>query len=254
MEMIVHICDLHCGVATDMPFNINVRQNFINILDEITKLKPALVVIGGDLCLGDPDIEIYNWIYGIIKEYPLQFMILPGNHDSIKMMQEAFPPDQVLQAEWQKITINDYDLIFFDTADGYLKKSQMNVIENLDSDRLALLFMHHPPLKIQVPYMDNKHAMNNIDDFNRIKPKFHWPIPIFCGHYHVEKTMLSKYWSLFVTPSLFMQIDERKEHFEVEHYRIGYRKITISENTIYTSVHYLEGDQPSGSNSGKAIE
>ena len=87
-------------------------------------------------------------------------------------------------------------IMFLDSGTGDLGEKQWNWFERMINSVAAedlYIFMHHPPLLIGVPYMDNKHSFTETDHFQEILAKypekrFHF----FCGHYHVDRTYLFK--------------------------------------------------------------
>ena len=109
-------------------------------------------------------------------------------------------------------------------------------------EKAVIIFMHHPPVLSGVPFMDNKHFLKNYTDFQRIAFQYPYPIHIFCGHYHVEKTVSIQNLHVYITPSTFYQIDWREAEFKVDHYRIAFREIDITGGMLRHGLHYLDGN------------
>ena len=53
----------------------------------------------------------------------------------------------------------------------------------------SVVIMHHPPDRMHVPHMDEVHYLKDKDEVMQILTEADKPISIFCGHYHVEKSM-----------------------------------------------------------------
>lgn len=99
--------------------------------------------------------------------------------------------------------------------------------------------MHYPPIFSGVPHMDLNYNLTNMEEVQAIFYDYGKPLTIFTGHYHVEKTILSKNISVYITPSCFVQIDQQDIHFKPDHFQIAYRVIDFDKDTLHTSVHYL---------------
>ncbi|HRJ15700.1 MAG TPA: hypothetical protein PLI34_11965, partial [Saprospiraceae bacterium] len=100
----------------------------------------------------------------------------------------------------------------------------------------------HPPLKAGVPFMDNHYPLQNPEVFlDVIAACPQHPIHVFCGHYHVEKTVHSGYLHVHITPSTFFQIDGFREDFGIDHYRPGMRVLDLSDDGGFMhAVKYLD--------------
>ena len=111
-------------------------------------------------------------------------------------------------------------------------------------DRDAVIFMHHPPVTGGVPFMDSKHALQNMHEVHAILFNFPHHLTIFCGHYHAEKTLCSRNLTVHITPSTYFQIDTHAQGFKVDHYRIACREINLrSDGVVESMVIYQEGNK-----------
>ena len=48
-----------------------------------------------------------------------------------------------------------------------------------------IIFIHHPPLQANVPYMDNNHALKDQEELQQILVTAAGEVHLFCGHYHI---------------------------------------------------------------------
>jgi Icc protein len=87
---IIQLTDLHIGKENEKPYDVDVRQNFLDILEQLNKEKFDLLVISGDLCFRDPDQEIYDWIHQQLSRYSFYAIIISGNHDSNEMINATY--------------------------------------------------------------------------------------------------------------------------------------------------------------------
>lgn len=246
MIRLIQITDLHIGQPGDNTFGVDVRMNFAEILQEAAKLKPDALILTGDLCfdLGDP--QIYKWIRQQLNMYGIPFEVIPGNHDSVELMAAAFDKmqhfkDNELYFSWQSGT---EEIIFLDTSPGVVSSKQLAWLKNKLSTKKGdfILFMHHPPILCGVPHMDSKYALRNRDDLQEILFEYRGKIHIYCGHYHVERTLYLHNLIVNITPSCFFQIDMNSEAFRIDHYRIAFRLIEMEgSGLLRQSLHYFDG-------------
>lgn len=244
---IIQITDLHVDDEGGFPFNIDVRKNLIRILTAIKKQKPDHLVVSGDLCYRDPKADIMQWVKEVLDYSGMRYSVIAGNHDDSEMMAEVFNIKHLLNDEelYYAKKIGKETILFLDTAKGFLSKKQSNwlsrQLKNADED--VIVFMHHPPVKAGVAFMDNRHPMQYIEKVQKIFFEYPANIHVFCGHYHVEKTIRVKNLSVHITPSCFFQIDHHSPEFKVDHHRIGYRELVFENQVLTSTVRYFNGSK-----------
>lgn len=233
---ILQITDLHIGLANQHPFDVDVRANFKQIIQQIRTQNADALMISGDLCYQDGDSAIYEWIKEELKSVDYPYYLLTGNHDDTKLMLDTFQllPGSDGQHLYYQIEDSPMPCFCFDTGIGTISTSQLEWLS--EALRLLqqpiLIFMHHPPLPMGVPYMDNNHALSNGQDLCDLLTSYGHPVHIFTGHYHVDKTCSYQNLTVHITPSCFFQIDWRLPDFGVAHHRIAYRDIQVSANGL----------------------
>ncbi|MEO1514048.1 MAG: metallophosphoesterase [Bacteroidota bacterium] len=244
---IIQITDLHIDLAGAMPFEIDVRDNFKRVLDEVLLLRPDHLVITGDLCYRDGDAKIYEWIYDQMDQQPVPYDVLAGNHDDSSTMARVFGKAHMLNdgEYYYAKKLKKFHCLFLDSARGSHSLVQLKWLERQlrQADAPVLIFMHHPPTKAGVPFMDNKYPLQDIEAVQKVFFEHPHPISVFCGHYHVEKTIAIQNVCVQITPSCFFQIDQQEEDFKVDHHRIAYRIIDLDKDCIQSTVRYLEGSK-----------
>ena len=244
---IIQLTDLHVDKADEMPFEIDVRQNFIDALDSVKTYQPDHLVLTGDLCYADGEKEIYDWIHSVLEDFGVPYDIVPGNHDDSGLMAEVFDRNHLLNGKelYYAKKIGKYLCLFLDSAVGSHSKEQLNWLKRQlhNHDDSVIIFMHHPPSKAGVPFMDNKYALQDIPAIQEILLEHRHPVHVFCGHYHVEKNLCIKNLSISITPSCFFQIDQREKDFKVDHHRIAFRVIELNNGVLGSTVRYLPGNK-----------
>lgn len=246
--LIVFITDLHTGNEGETALGIDLRLNFLDILDAVEQHPYDFLVIGGDLCIREGDREIYQWQKTHLDALDKPYYIIAGNHDDQEILNQVFPnlPGAKGQEIYYDLTIENQPLLFLDTARGFTSGTQKSWLRNRllkYQNRQVIVFMHHPPKLMGVPHMDQKHALQDRDAILGIFRETTNQKHIFCGHYHVQKSTFVQQVAIHVTPSLFFQIDQFREDFAVDHRSIAYRIIQISDEEISTSLHFLAGNQ-----------
>lgn len=245
--LILFITDLHTCAEGEFPHNIDLRQNFLDILRATSRHNYDFLVVGGDLCFSDGNLDIYRWQKHYLDLLKKPYFIIPGNHDDQILLNQVFPQfaltgDSEIYYQYQ---IREKTILFLDTARGFTSKTQKtwlrSQLQRLNNQRTTI-FMHHPPMLMQVPHMDKKYALQDRDEILGILEETPGQKDLFCGHYHVSKHGSKDQVSIHITPSLFFQIDQFDEDFAVDDLRIGYRLIRITDQNVLSSVHYLNGN------------
>ena len=242
---VVQLTDLHIDEEGYNPFEIDVRANFLKLLDEALATKPQHLVLTGDLSNRDGGVEIYEWLFDHLQQQPIPYDIIPGNHDHSVSLAETFQRTQLLTENelFFAKKIGKQSCIFLDSAVGKHSFKQLKWLERQlrQAGSPVIIFMHHPPTLAGVPFMDNKHALQDIEAIQKVLCEHPHSVTVFCGHYHVEKTIQFKNVVVHITPSAFFQIDQRSEDFKVDHHRIALRVIDLVNDSIHSSVYYYEG-------------
>lgn len=240
---IIQITDLHLGTAEEKPYGVDVRQNFLDTLQAVRERSPDYIIITGDLCLDIGVRETYEWIKGRMDLMGIPYEVQSGNHDDTRMLAEVFGIEALMIGKdlFYKKHFGEYTLYFLDTSSYMLSQQQMTWLS--DELRTAsgdiYLFIHHPPIYSGVPFMDNDHPLKNRDELTDLLLNVAHPIHAFCGHYHVDKVIRKANLTTYITPSLYFQINDGFEAFELDHKRIGFREIILEHGILQTGVRYI---------------
>lgn len=240
---ILQITDLHLGHKGEDTDGVDVRANFEKILAAIPEHQPDHLVISGDLCYLDGDATIYQWIKGKLDQLGIPYDLISGNHDNPSLLAKTFAYNGRLK-EGELYYLNviaGEPVLFLDTTTRVVSKKQIAWLQKqlATYQQELIIFMHHPPVKGGVPFMDNKHYLKNMDEVQAVLTAHPYNLTIFTGHYHVEKTIRYKNLEVNITPSCFYQIDQQSKEFKVDHYRVGFRKIELEDKMLRHTVCYL---------------
>ncbi len=116
----------------------------------------------------------------------------------------------------------------------------MWLAKELSKEKEAIIFMHHPPILAGVPHMDTKYPLQNRDELVHILYSHPHKINVFCGHYHIAKTIETKNITVNICPSNFYQIDDSCDSFRIAHHNIGFQVISIRKPSIQTDVKWID--------------
>ncbi len=243
---IVQITDTHIGAEGENTRDVDVRVNFVAMLEVALRVQPDYLVFTGDLCYDTSNTFVYNWIKTHLDALALPYDLIPGNHDDPALMARVFEREHLLLPDGEMAFVRPWgglQFFFLDTSPGFLSEAQADWLQHKLSGARGrqVIFMHHPPLPAGMPFMDGRYPLLNPDVFRRAVAGYADPVHVFCGHYHIEKTVHEGALHVHITPSTFFQIDPFNEKFAVDHYRPALRVIDIDdEGRLLHSVRYLD--------------
>jgi 3',5'-cyclic-AMP phosphodiesterase len=243
---ILQLSDLHIAAPGTDTYGIDVRANFLACLEAGRLLGAQRIAITGDLCFREADPEVYGWLREELDRCGTEWAAIPGNHDGSAEMAGAFGMEERLQGgelywreEWAGRRI-----FFLDTARGDISQSQLDWLgkglAEQDQREAPLVFMHHPPVPLGVPYMDRLEPRPDSIRFLAALGTSQRPPHVFTGHYHVGSFTALPEATFWACPSTFYQICQSSEDFRVDHRRPGFRMVNILPKGIRCSLHHLE--------------
>lgn len=244
---IIQCTDLHVGLPNENTYGVDVRQNLLDMLEAIQLEKPDYLVVSGDLCYMSGDSDIYRWIKTQLDRTEIPYFVISGNHDDTRLLAEVFGETANLNNDELFFTkrINNKDIIFLDSAKAFHSEEQLDWLNDQlqNAKGEVLIFMHHPPLKAGVNFMDNNYPLKDREKIQKIFFQYSDNVSVFCGHYHIEKTITRKNVMVQITPSCYVQIDQNEAEFKADHYDIAYRIIDVNEKYTTSTVRYLNGNK-----------
>jgi Icc protein len=239
---IVQMTDLHVGEEGEQGFGVDVRANFLKILQATRQLQPDQIVVTGDLCLHHGSAKVYNWLKAHLDQLNISYEVIAGNHDDSQLLATAFGKSAALAGEelyffkeWARVSC-----LFLDTRTAEMSAAQLQWLRDClqTIQNQVIIFMHHPPILAHMPWMDEYYPFQMQEEIQEVFFAHPYPIQVFCGHYHIEKTIQQRNLSVHITPSCYFQIDPHSVDFKIDHYNIALREIEIEEDAIRHSVRY----------------
>lgn len=242
------VSDLHTSLSGKTSHGVDVKSNFLRVFEDIKSVDPDYIWIGGDLCLREPQTEIYQWQHGLLEDMKIPYRIIPGNHDDSHMLSGVFSQQAAYmhgdEMYWTEVLPNNNRVIFLDSSKGEISVDQKRWLQGFTDCRQPItILMHHPPAIMHVPYMDLNHKLRDHAEVMDILHKFSMPPYILCGHYHIDKTVMTRAITIRILPSCYFQLRGDIQDFGVDHHYIGYALLEIYDDRIETSIKYLYGDR-----------
>jgi len=231
------------GEEGELGYSVDVRANFLKILQEAKLLKPDFLVVTGDLCMHNGSTTIYQWLKKQLDQMNIPYEVISGNHDDPVLLANAFNKNEDLHHKelYFSRKMNHKNILFLDTTLAKMSQAQLNWLQEClqTTDQQAIIFMHHPPMLANMPWMDAKYPFQMHDEIQQILFTHPYPVHVFCGHYHIEKTIQYRNIHVNITPSCYFQIEPHAQEFKVHHYKIALREIEIENDMIRHSVYYF---------------
>lgn len=189
----IQFSDLHLTAdAQPLYGKIDTEKAFGTALERLKSLEPPsdLLLLTGDLVhAGSP--AGYQRLRAALAQAPMQYALLPGNHDSREELRAAFSdhawagePLCCLRQDWPEGTLLLLDTTVPGEEWGEMGDAQMAWLEAAcPADRPVLLCQHHPPFDIDVPGMDAIRCRG--DEWLRAWLQAHPNVEaLLCGHVH----------------------------------------------------------------------
>ena len=242
---IAHISDFHLPNKPGQKVNgvfpdANLSEAVAVLKKQIP--KPDLIILGGDL-LEDGQKGDYEPISELFKDFQVPLHTVVGNHDDLKTLKQS----SLLEKG------NDYP------GYGSFDHGKIHVIllhssgtgkppGNLDEQQLlwlsedlsvnhgkpVLIFMHHPPIDSDVPWLD-KIKLANADAFWKILPPYSKNIlGVFFSHLHIQLSTVIRGVLVASPPAICFQFsgnsDASKEELSAE--QPGFNLIDVKDWSV----------------------
>ena len=216
MQKLLVITDLHIRAAGQTIIGLDPMARFLAVLQAALAHHgdaEALILMGDLTHTGKP--AEYARLAEVLARVHLPMLCLLGNHDRRAAFLTAFPQTPVTKSGHVQavLDLDGHRIITLDTLDGppYPKghsagllgsdrlKWLRRALEEADG-RIPLVFAHHPPMRIGLPFMDDIRLQDGRELLALLAayPGAH----LFCGHVH--RTVSGSAWgvpfTLFKSP------------------------------------------------------
>jgi Icc protein len=208
---------------------------FIAVLEDVRRraLPFDLLVLSGDTA-HDEGPATYRAARKELGEWADRVRAVPGNHDQRAGLAEAFPAAGGVA---ERVTFHerwrDWQAIGLDTQrpgelPGSLGNEQLAWLDGLLGDaRLpTLLFMHHPPVDVQSPWLDAIKLQDAAEFAGMLSRHPHARL-VSCGHVHQETASSLGGIAVLTTPAVGPQFRPRTAQLEIDPGPPAYRLIEL---------------------------
>jgi DNA repair exonuclease SbcCD nuclease subunit len=231
MHKVAHITDLHLGSPGERYLGLALRERFLKVLASAKQQQPDFYVLGGDYSLRSPDAEACQWLCKEMNKLNCPYFILSGNHDKSCMLADIFGLELQggqLRYAFQYKGINH---LFLDSSLGFVAGDQLRWLrERLQPDQRSIIWMHHPPQLMGMPFMDLNHPLRQRAPLLEVFADHPRPLTLLCGHYHAALRLNHGKLQIHVAPPTSFFIDTTCETFEQDDYPAGYQILLLGSN------------------------
>ncbi len=210
---LVQLTDLHLMADSDALYRgVDSRSHFLAALQQALSLEPELLLLTGDLA-EQVQPETYAWLYQQLQATGLAWQWLPGNHDSVELMQSFKPAHFELSlAGWQLLSLNTS---LPGEAAGWLAASELERLSQaLAAQRPTLIALHHHPLPVGSAWMDAL-GLKNAAALWEVLQAADQPRVLLCGHVHQAASWQHLGASVYATPATSVQFRPQVEQFQL---------------------------------------
>ncbi len=206
---------------------VDVQARLDAMLAEITRHKPDLVVVSGDVS-DDGSLASYQRAAEQLDALGCRWVWLPGNHDHPATMADVRPLTPVVHQDgWQIILLNSW---IEGEEGGRLGEAQLNRLEAqlAADDTPALIMLHHPPVSVEAAWM-NEIGLEDREAFWAGPGRYDHVHAVLCGHIHHELTCLHDGVPVMTVPAVAAQFVPDSPDFAVDsHAPGGFRLMRLS--------------------------
>ncbi|UOY05513.1 metallophosphoesterase [Muricauda sp. SCSIO 64092] len=235
IERIAHITDLH--LDEEFPFNdqVSARKRLDAILRDIKGENIDYIICTGDI----GENEGIPYFFEQVKSNTLSITL--GNHDKFDAISKYHDvgADHTSKKIYRSTLKAYYKFIFLDSSSGTIDGQQLDWLKKeLISTKPIVIFMHHPIIGLNVK-VDEIGKLKNRNELTDILTGTTNVIHIYCGHYHMEDTLVHKNIIQYITPAVAFQIKKSSDSITLDTSISGYRIIQIEKSEISSKVKLL---------------
>lgn len=194
--LIAQISDMHVVNEGELCNEfIPTNDMLINTIGRINEIKPKvdIIIATGDLTQNGTKSEYKN-LKKILSNIDIPVYLIPGNHDNPNNLKDVFQNHNYLPTKGSlsyvikefPITIIGIDTTIESSPSGEISEKLLNWLENeleKSRDKPVIIFMHHPPFKTGIWWMDAI-GLKGKKKFELTLKKFNNIEAVLCGHIH----------------------------------------------------------------------
>jgi 3',5'-cyclic AMP phosphodiesterase CpdA len=198
LTVLVQITDTHIVERGTLLYGMaDTARNLADTVSEINAMRPQpdAVLITGDL-VEHPGPVTYSHFRDLIEPLKMPVFLMPGNHDDPEAMWSYFgntpmfpckPPHYQYVIEEFPFRILMLNSHFDDSELPSFGPRRLQWLEEAlsDSDRPALVAIHHPPMKTGIDFIDMV-GEQWYQDLHKVLARHPQVLKVICGHGHLD--------------------------------------------------------------------
>lgn len=246
---VVQISDTHLladrtGCVAEVPTWLS----FCAVLDDIDERHGNfdLLVVTGDLAQDELE-PTYAHLREGLGERLSRSRLIPGNHDDRPALRKIFPEFFSADAQWLTFAVDcgNWRVVGLDSqvtgaVHGALSAEQLKWLDDELSHHPQphLIFLHHPPLAIGVPWMDGI-RLRNEEPFLELLSKHPHVKAVSAGHVHQPFSQTTSAPAIYTAPSTCFQFGSGLDKsISTTHH--GYRVFTLKDDAVSSEVARIQ--------------
>lgn len=172
-------------------------QALIQSLQQLP-FQADLILHTGDV-IYDPVESAYTKVKELFAPFEMPIYYIAGNHDDNDGLQRQLMAQDAMPYLHYEFEVNGVQFICVDSNGpaevpaGYVTKEQLAWLDELctaDDDRPLVIAIHHNPIPVDVPWLDDWMRITNGLDFHHIVKKARERlVGVFHGHIHQNTTV-----------------------------------------------------------------
>lgn len=234
---VLQISDCHLVLPTATLLGVDTQASLEAVLSQAcAQREPDAVIASGDLA-HDPTEDVYQRFLQTVRRFTeAPLLCLPGNHDVLSVMQAAgLPMAPLALGAWDIVALDSHE----DDAPCALitaqDRQQTGQYLSAAEGKHALLATHHPPVKINSPWLD-KDGIQNAGELvswlaersvRRGKRRLRG---LVFGHVHQSIENRIDQLPVYGTPSTCFQFAPGSKTFTVDRQCPGYRWLHLADD------------------------
>ena len=243
---LIQITDLHlCETAADIQtFGVNTDEALSTVIKHIAacKRQPDLLVATGDLAQ-QPLAAVYRRLQGYFAKLGYPVYTLCGNHDDPEMAARLLNHGNVNYCG--VLLLDKWRLIFLDSSQRGRVDGELSALELLRLEQLlkhpaaahVIIFLHHPPIKIDSQWMD-RIRLKNSDALFAIIDRYPQVRAVVFGHIHQQFESTRAGVRLIGTPATSIQFKPGTVNMAIDSLPPAYRSFELHDDGDFTtSIH-----------------
>ena len=214
-------CHLFANAEDDLR-GWNTRESFERVFDAIAANEAPfdLLLATGDFSQ-DETAESYRYLSAKLDSLDVPVAWLPGNHDDQAVMAESFHGDSILPE--RHLLIGNWHIVLLDSTipgevRGRVDERQLEFMHDAlrrQSDRHALVCLHHPAIPCGSAWLDRKSLVDD-DQFRDAVLAHEHVRGVVWGHVHQEGHSRRDGKEWLATPSTCIQFKPDSVEFALD--------------------------------------